>query len=128
MEGKAAHPAPRPSEFGRQYAVDRAIDRMVRATFDSISIVVSREGFILVFGSGCRERGEERAERVLAKEERWVVFVSVDDVVRKGEKKKERVCASRGVKPRRREKGREDATRDSEASAGSPVTQGLPSG
>ena len=62
MEGKAAHPAPRPSEFGRQYAVDRAIDRMVRATFDLISIVVSREGFILVFGLGVvrEERSVQR--------------------------------------------------------------------
>ena len=57
-----------------------------------------------------------------------MVIVSVGDAVRKIEKEKERVCASRGVKPRRREKGREDKTRDREASAGSPGPQSLPSG
>ena len=103
MEEKAARPAPRPSEFGKQYAVDRAIDRMVRAIFDLILTVISREGFILVFGSGCRERGKERAERVLAEEERRVVIVPVGDAVRKREKEKERVRVAWGRAKEERE-------------------------
>ena len=72
MEGKAARPTPRPRKFGYQHAVDRASDRMFRVTFGVTRIYafVSREGFVLVFESGCCVGEEERAERVFAEEKR----------------------------------------------------------